>query len=87
MYSVTKGILIQFIDGKCLIKKRRNRKITLSSYYIHPSRELLLMPSGANTQAHTHTHTHIYRRVNKSNFKKPGTRGMPGLTITNLTIT
>ena len=74
--SVTKATPIQFIDSKSRIRKRRGRKIALSSYYACLSRDLLLMASGADT--------HIYTKVRgRNDFKKPGARGhspcAPGL--------
>ena len=58
MCSVT---AIQFMDGKCHIKKQKSRKTALSSYYVCLSRDLLLMPSGhRHTHTHTHARTHIY---------------------------
>ena len=67
---VAKAMVIQFIDGKCHIKKRKNRKTALSGYYACVSRDLLLIPSGANT--HTRKHTNDRGR---KDFKKPGARG------------
>ena len=61
MCILTKATSIQFIDGKCHIKKRKSCKTALSGYYACVSRDLLLMPSGADT--HTHTHTHTYTRT------------------------
>ena len=71
---VTKAMAIQFIDGKCHIKKRKSRKTALSSYYACVSRDLLLMPSGAYTHTHTHTckHTDI---LGRNDLKKPGAHG------------
>ena len=54
---VTKATAIQFINGKCHIKKCR--KTALSGYYACVSRDLLLMPSGVDTHTHTHTHVNI----------------------------
>ena len=54
MGSVTKATPIQFIDSKSRIKKRRDYKTALSSYYACLSRDLLLMASG---WTHTHIHT------------------------------
>ena len=65
MCSVTKAIPIQFIDGKCHIKKWRGRKTALSSYYACLSCDLLIMPWGQ-----THTYSNIH---GQSDFKKPGT--------------
>ena len=50
---VTKAMVIQFIDGKCHIKKQKSRKTTLSGYYVCVSCDLLLMPSGADTHIPT----------------------------------
>ena len=55
MPIVTKATAIQFIDSKCHIKKRKSRKIALSGYYACVSRDLLLVPSVADT----HTHANI----------------------------
>ena len=50
----TKAKPIQFIDGKCHIKKRKSHKTALSGYYAYVSHDLLLMPSGADTHLLTH---------------------------------
>ena len=55
--GVTKAIPIQFVNGKSRIKKQRGHKTALSSYYACLSRDLLLMPSGADTHTHTPTFT------------------------------
>ena len=55
MHSATKATSIQFIDGKCHIKKQEIRKMALSGYYTCLSGELLLMPLGVDTHTHTHT--------------------------------
>ena len=47
MHSVTKATNIQFINGKCHIKKRKGCKTPLSGYYVYLSCDLLLMLSGA----------------------------------------
>ena len=44
---------IQFINGKCHIKKQKRCKTALSSYYACISRDLLLMPSGSDTHIYT----------------------------------
>ena len=72
--SVTKAMLIQFIAGKCHIKKQKGRKAALSSYYAWLSCDLLLMPSEAG---HMCTHTNIH---GQNNIKKPGLCG-PGLKV------
>ena len=66
-HTVTKAMDIQFINGKCHIKKRKSRKTALSGYYTCVSRELLLMASGANTQTDTQTctYTHMLTRKQK----------------------
>ena len=51
MRIVTKATAIEFIDGKCHIKKRKSCKTALSSYYACVSRDLLLVPSGVDTHA------------------------------------
>ena len=56
MRIVTKATTIQFIDGKCHIKKRKSRKTALSSYYACVSCDLLLVPLGADTYKHTQTY-------------------------------
>ena len=71
MRIVTKAVAIQFIDGKCHIKKWKSGKIVLSDYYACVSRDLLLVSSGVDT------HTNVCGR---SEFKKPGLH-TPGLTI------
>ena len=55
MRIVTKATAIQFIDGKCHIKKWKSRKTALSGYYACVSCDLLLIPSGVDT----HTHANI----------------------------
>ena len=57
---VTKATPFQFIDGRSHMKKRRCRKTALSGYYACFSRDLLIMPSGADTHTHTHTRTHAH---------------------------
>ena len=73
MGSVTKATPIQFTDGKCRIKKRRDHKTALSGYYACLSRDLLLMASGADTHTHTHTPTFadetISRNQARDNYK------------------
>ena len=54
MCIVTKATAIQFIDGKCHIKKQKSCKTALSGYYTCVSRNLLLMPSGTDRQTDTH---------------------------------
>ena len=56
-HSVTKAMPIQFIDSKNHIKKWKGHKTALSGYYTCLSRDLLLMPSGADTHTHTPTFT------------------------------
>ena len=71
--------LIQFIDSKSCIKKRRGLKTALSSYYACLSRDLLLMASGADT------HIHIKQRSQTKRFQETRRRGLcprePGLII------
>ena len=55
MRIVTKATAIQFIDGKCHIKKQKSLKIALSGYYACVSRDLLLVPLGADTNANIPT--------------------------------
>ena len=52
MRIVTKATAIQFIDGKCHIKKQKSHKTTLSGYYVCASHDLLLMPSGVDTHTY-----------------------------------
>ena len=54
--SVTKATFIQFIDGKCHIKKQKGCKTALSGYYACLLRDLLLMPLGVDTHAYTIVH-------------------------------
>ena len=54
MHIVTKATAIHFIDGQCHIKKQKSRKTALSGYYACVSHDLLLVPSGADTNTHTH---------------------------------
>ena len=76
MCIVTKAMAIQFIDGKCHIKKWKSHETALSGYYACVSLDLLLVSSGAGTHTHTHTHTHKHTDVRGQNdFKKPGVRG------------
>ena len=79
MCIVTRATAIQFIDGKCHIKKRKSYKTALSDYYACVSCDLLLMPWGRThtyIQAHTHprTHTHAraqtYRRMNNNKTRR-----------------
>ena len=62
MRIVTKATTIQFINHKCHIKKRKSHKTTLSSYYACVSRDLLLMPSGADTHKHTQTYQRLWTK-------------------------
>ena len=77
MRIVNKATAIQFIGGKCHIKKWKRRKTALSSYYACVSCDLLLMPLGADRQTDRQTnrqtdrHRHTYQHVNKNDFKKP----------------
>ena len=64
--SVTKAMSIQFIDGKCHIKKRKSRKTALSGYYVCLSHDLLLMSSGAGTHIHTHTPTFMDKTISRN---------------------
>ena len=70
--SITKATTIQFIDGKCHIKKWKSHKTALSTYYACFSCDLLLMPLGVDT------HTYIRNVCRQNNFKKTGTCA-PGL--------
>ena len=54
MCSVTKATLVQFIDGKCHIKKQKNHETALSGYYTCLSRDLLRI----NVLGGGHTHIH-----------------------------
>ena len=67
MHNVTKATPIQFINGMCHIKKQKGHKTALSGYYVCRSRDLLLMPSGADT----HTYTPMF--VDKNDFRNPDT--------------
>ena len=69
MRTVTKAMAIHFIDGKCLIKKWKSLKTTLSDYTC-VLLDLLLMLS-----EWTHIHTHTYQHENKNDFKKPSKHG------------
>ena len=51
---ITKATTIQFIDGKCHIKKWKSCKTVLFCYYAYVSCDLLLMPSGADTHMQTY---------------------------------
>ena len=44
---------IQYIDSKCHIKIWKGHKAALFGYYACLSCDLLLMPSGVDTDAHT----------------------------------
>ena len=79
--SVTKAMPIQFVYGKCHIKKRKGHKTALFGYYACLSCDLLVMSLGADTHTHnTHIHTDVHGR---NNFKKPGVQAFsmraPGL--------
>ena len=63
MRIVTKAMAIQFINGKCHIKKQKSSKTALSSYYACVLCDLLLMPLG---QTHTHTHANILTFVDET---------------------
>ena len=81
MCIVTKATAIQFIDGKCHIKKWKSCKTALSGYYACVSHDLLLMPSGVDT------HMQTYQRLWTKRFQKtrhPWACGphAPGLKIT-----
>ena len=56
VHIVTKATAIQFINGKCLLKKRKSCKTTLSGCYASVSYDLLLMPLEVDTHI---THAHI----------------------------
>ena len=62
MRTVTKAMIIQFIDGKCHIMKRKSCKTVLSGYYTCVSRDLLLMALGADTHTHTNVRTKMISR-------------------------
>ena len=63
-HSVTKATSIQFINDRSHIKKQRGCKTALSGYYACLSRDLLLMPSGADT--HTHTPTFVDETISRN---------------------
>ena len=82
MGSVTKATPIHFIDSKSRIKKRRDRKTAVSSYYACPSRDLLLVASGADTHTHILTHIHQCSRTKRfQETRRPRAAGplVPGL--------
>ena len=88
MPIVTKATAIQFIDSKCHIKKRKSRKIALSGYYACVSRDLLLVPSVADTHTHTQTYQCSWmkrfqeaRHVQATGPHLPGLRNEVGITI------
>ena len=62
---------IQFIDGKCHVMKRKSLKSALSGYYACVSCDLLLMPSGADTQTDTHIPTCKHKRFQETRLAQP----------------
>ena len=70
MCCVTKPLSIQFINGKCHVKKQKSCRIGLTEYYACFSHELLLMPSGQ-------THTHIHQLSGQKQFQE--NRHVPSL--------
>ena len=64
MGRVTKATPIQFTDSKSCINKRKDRKTALYGYYACLSRDLLLMPLGADT--HTHTPTFVDEMISRN---------------------
>ena len=71
MRIVTTAMAIQFIDGKCHIKKRKSHKTTLSDYYACVSHDLLLMPSEVDTHTHAHIPTHEQKRFQETRHARP----------------
>ena len=67
MHIVTKATAIQFINGKCHIKKRKSHKTVLSGYYACVLCDLLLLPSG---RTHTHIQTRMHAHIPTCNSKK-----------------
>ena len=61
--SVTKATPIQFIDGRSHMKKWRCHKTALSGCYTCFSRDLLLMPSGADTHIHQRSWTKRFQET------------------------
>ena len=78
MDSVTKATPIQFIDGKSRINKRRGHKTALSGYYACLSRDLLLMPLGADTHIHQRLRTKRFQETRCAQACGPR---VPGLKI------
>ena len=70
--SVNKVTAIQFIVGKCHVKKRKNCKTALSSYYVWLSCDLLLlMPSGADAHVHQHSWTKKFQETRHAQATGP----------------
>ena len=79
MRSVTKATPVQLIDARSHMKKQRCRKTALSGYYACFSRDLLLMPSGADTHTHTHTPTFMDETISRNQTCVAEGPRMPGL--------
>ena len=73
MRCVTKATPIQFISGKCHIKKHKGCKTALSSYYACFSCNLLLMSSGVDTR--THTPMFMDKMISRSQVCGPAAHG------------
>ena len=70
--TVTKAMVIHFIDGKCHIIKRKSHKTALSGYYACVSCDVLLMASGADTHTHTDVRTKTISRNQALRLHAPG---------------
>ena len=66
MHIVTKATAIQFIDGKCHTQKQKSSKTALTGYYAYVSRDLLLMPSGADTHTHANKLTFTEETISRN---------------------
>ena len=52
---------IQFINGKCHIKKQKSCRTGLTGYYTYLSCEWLLMLFGTDAHTYMHTCTYVYQ--------------------------
>ena len=70
MCCVTKATPIRFITGN----KLKSCRMGLTNHTQPVSHHITPLVINALEGRHTDTHTHTYRRANKNNFKKSGTR-------------
>ena len=67
------------------MKKQRCCKTALSGYYTCFSRDLLLMPSGADTHTHKHTPTFADETISQNQMRVAEGRA-PGLKMVSIRI-